>query len=94
MKINFSRLVGLKELRIILDPKCKASKGAREYVQKFYSQLKKKNPNLAILVRECEGVKPRLWVRYAEGREISISLTNQDVSDIHKRLQAVGAVRS
>ncbi|XP_023170510.1 NADH dehydrogenase [ubiquinone] 1 alpha subcomplex subunit 2 isoform X2 [Drosophila hydei] len=54
----------LKEVRIILDPTCKASKGARKYVERFYPSLKKNNPNLAILVRECAGVQPKLWARF------------------------------
>ncbi|EDW75566.1 uncharacterized protein Dwil_GK23749 [Drosophila willistoni] len=94
MRVTLAQLVKftpkLKELRIILDPAGEASKGAREYVQKFYPNLKKDNPNLAILVRECNGVQPRLYARYAKGKEISISLTNQAAPDIHKQIEAVG----
>ncbi|XP_068144191.1 NADH dehydrogenase [ubiquinone] 1 alpha subcomplex subunit 2 [Drosophila tropicalis] len=94
MRVTLAQLVKftpkLKELRIILDPAGEASKGAREYVQKFYPNLKKDNPNLAILVRECNGVQPRLYARYAKGKEISISLTNQAAPDIHKQVEAVG----
>lgn len=35
----------------------------REFVQKFYVNLKKDNPKLPILIRECSGVQPRLWTR-------------------------------
>ncbi|XP_023170509.1 NADH dehydrogenase [ubiquinone] 1 alpha subcomplex subunit 2 isoform X1 [Drosophila hydei] len=80
----------LKEVRIILDPTCKASKGARKYVERFYPSLKKNNPNLAILVRECAGVQPKLWARFEKGKEVSIPLANQSAPDIHKHLEAVG----
>lgn len=39
-------------------------KTCREYVEKFYPELKKANPKLPILVRECSGVQPRLWARF------------------------------
>ncbi|TDG46559.1 hypothetical protein AWZ03_006997 [Drosophila navojoa] len=80
----------LKELRIILDPTCKASKGARKFVQQFYPSLKKNNPNLTILVRECAGVKPKLCARFEKGKEISIPIANQTIPDIQKTLEAVG----
>ncbi|XP_034474542.1 NADH dehydrogenase [ubiquinone] 1 alpha subcomplex subunit 2 [Drosophila innubila] len=94
MRVTLTRLAAftpkLKEVRIILDPSGKASKGVREYIQRFYPNLKKNNPNLPILVRECSGVKPKLWARYENGKEVSISLTNQTVPDIQKQLEAVG----
>ncbi|EDW54241.1 NADH dehydrogenase [ubiquinone] 1 alpha subcomplex subunit 2 isoform X1 [Drosophila sechellia] len=72
MRITLSRLASftskLKELRIILDPKGDTSKGAREYVERFYPNLKKSNPDLPILVRECSGVQPRLYARYGNAR--------------------------
>ncbi|KAH8419474.1 hypothetical protein KR222_007897 [Zaprionus bogoriensis] len=80
----------LKEVRIVLDPKCADSKGAREYVAKFYPNLKKNNPDLPILVRECVGVQPRLWARYEKGKEIFMSLANQKAKDIHAKLEAIG----
>ncbi|XP_064540480.1 NADH dehydrogenase [ubiquinone] 1 alpha subcomplex subunit 2 [Drosophila montana] len=94
MRISFASFAAftakLKEVRIILDPKCDASKGAREYIKKFYPNLKRHNPNLAFLVRECAGVQPRLWARYGKGKEVSISLRNQSAPDIQKHLEAVG----
>ncbi|KAH8251155.1 hypothetical protein KR032_000266 [Drosophila birchii] len=94
MRITLVRLISftpkLKEVRIILDPKCVASKGAREYVQKFYPNLKKQNPDLPILVRECSGVQPRLYARYDNGKEVSLPLANKAAPDIHKNVEAVG----
>jgi len=67
----------LKEIRIHLCQTGEASKGVMEYVQKFYP-----NPNLPILIRECSGVQPRLWVRYDLGKETSISLANSAALDV------------
>ncbi|TMW41813.1 hypothetical protein DOY81_010754 [Sarcophaga bullata] len=80
----------LKELRIHLCQTGEASKGAREYVERFYPSLKKDNPELPILIRECSGVQPRLWARYALGKETSVPLTNQSAQDIQKQVEAVG----
>lgn len=35
----------------------------REFVQKFYVNIKRENPTTPILIRECSGVQPRLWTR-------------------------------
>ncbi|CAD6999354.1 NADH dehydrogenase [ubiquinone] 1 alpha subcomplex subunit 2 [Ceratitis capitata] len=79
----------LKELRIHLCQKGETSKGAREFVEKFYPNLKKENPDLPILIRECSGIQPRLWARYALGKESSVPLTNQSAAEIQKQLDAV-----
>ena len=36
----------------------------RDFVMSMYQELKKANPKLPILVRECEGVTPKLIARY------------------------------
>jgi len=38
----------------------------RNYVQRNYADLKALNPSLPILIRECSGVRPRIWARYGE----------------------------
>jgi len=46
-------------------------------VERFYPNLKKNNPDLPILVRECSGVQPRLYARYGElskGKYMFLSL--------------------
>ncbi|XP_037957275.1 NADH dehydrogenase [ubiquinone] 1 alpha subcomplex subunit 2 [Teleopsis dalmanni] len=89
--VRLSKLsTNLKELRIHLCQTGEASKGAREYVEKHYPNLKKSNPTLPILIRECEGIQPRLWARYGKGKETSVSLTNQSAQDIQKQVEAVG----
>ena len=38
----------------------------RAFVEKNYKELKKANPKLPILIRECSGTEPQLWARYGE----------------------------
>lgn len=48
---------------IRLVPCCPAR---REFVEQHYVALKQANPGFPILIRECSGVRPRLWARYGE----------------------------
>lgn len=38
----------------------------RQFIDKYYVQLKKANPQFPILVRECSGVEPKVFARYGE----------------------------
>lgn len=38
----------------------------REFIEKRYVELKKANPGLPILIRECSDVQPKLWARYGK----------------------------
>lgn len=38
----------------------------REFIEQHYVALKQANPGFPILIRECSGVRPRLWARYGE----------------------------
>ncbi|KAH8298381.1 hypothetical protein KR018_012180 [Drosophila ironensis] len=94
MRVTLSRLMSqftpkLKELRIVFDPKGEASSGAREYIQKFYPILKKQNPSVPILLRECTGVQPKLYARFDDCKEVSLPLTNLAAPDIQKNVEAV-----
>lgn len=40
----------------------------RDFIEKRYVELKKANPDLPILIRECSDVQPKLWARYGEQR--------------------------
>ncbi|CAH0600175.1 unnamed protein product [Chrysodeixis includens] len=64
----------LREIRIHLCQTSKQSQGVRDFIQKQYVNIKKENPNFPILIRECSGIQPRLWARYAKGCEASHSL--------------------
>jgi len=83
-KLVFSS--GLKELRILLCDTSKSSKGAREFVEKHYPLLKAANPQLPILIRECNGIQPQVYARYQFGKEISASLSNESVEGVYKQI--------
>ena len=38
----------------------------REFIESNYVDLKKSNPKLPILIRECSGVRPVIFARYGE----------------------------
>eukprot|EP00850_Spirogloea_muscicola_P000150 SM000001S04552 [mRNA] locus=s1:959588:960183:+ [translate_table: standard] len=77
----------LQEVRIHLCRTSPASAGAREFVLRNYKDLKMLNPRLPILIRECSGIRPRLYARYGLGVEKSVSLEDLGEEDISKRLK-------
>ncbi|XP_058059724.1 NADH dehydrogenase [ubiquinone] 1 alpha subcomplex subunit 2 [Anopheles bellator] len=89
--LRFARLnPSVKELRLHLCQTGEESQGVREFVNTRYVQLKRDNPSLPILVRECSGVQPRLWVRYEMGKEKSVPLTKATAEDISKHIEMLG----
>ena len=38
----------------------------RDFIDKYYVELKQQNPKFPFLVRECSGVEPKLYGRYGE----------------------------
>uniref|UniRef100_A0A8D2HAQ8 NADH dehydrogenase [ubiquinone] 1 alpha subcomplex subunit 2 n=1 Tax=Urocitellus parryii TaxID=9999 RepID=A0A8D2HAQ8_UROPR len=58
--------LGLREIRIHLCQRSPGSQGVRDFIEKRYVELKKANPDLPILIRECSDVQPKLWARYGE----------------------------
>lgn len=44
----------------------------RDFVEQHYVTLKKANPEFPILIRECSGVKPKLWARFGKSNYDSI----------------------
>jgi len=55
----------VKELRLNMCQKSASSEGARSFVENHYVALKKSNPELPILIRECSGIQPVLTARFA-----------------------------
>lgn len=72
----------LKEVRLHLCPKTASSNAARQFIDKYYLGIKKNNPELPILIRECTGIEPRLWFRFEFGRETSASLASMNADQI------------
>lgn len=40
--------------------------GFRDFIKNHYVQVKKDNPKVPILIRECNGTQPKLFARYGE----------------------------
>lgn len=38
----------------------------RNFIEQHYVTLKKANPEFPFLIRECSGVKAKLWARYGK----------------------------
>ncbi|PWA67455.1 NADH-ubiquinone oxidoreductase B8 subunit [Artemisia annua] len=61
----------IKELRVLFCQSSPASSSTRAFVEKNYTELKKANPKLPILIRECSGTQPQLWARYAMSEKVN-----------------------
>ena len=72
--VNLSR--NIRELRIHLCQKSESSSGARNFVEKYYVDIKRNNPELPILIRECSGIQPKITARYGFGVEKTVSLAD------------------
>ena len=38
----------------------------RDFIEQHYIGIKKENPKLPILIRECSGIQPKLFARFGE----------------------------
>ncbi len=72
----------LREFRLHLCQKSSASAGARAFVTEHYGAVKAANPGVPFLVRECSGITPRLWARYAYGQEASQDLSGKSAKEV------------
>ncbi|PWA24622.1 NADH dehydrogenase [ubiquinone] 1 alpha subcomplex subunit 2 [Gambusia affinis] len=77
----------LREIRLHLCQSSAASQGARNFVEQNYVALKKANPDLPILIRECSGVQARLWARYDFGKEKSVSVDDMSADQVATALE-------
>lgn len=77
----------LQELRIHLCQTGEKSQGARDFVHNSYQELKKANPTLPILIRECSGIQARMIARYDYGVEEAVSIDGIDQSAITQKLK-------
>ncbi|KAI3801456.1 hypothetical protein L1987_29561 [Smallanthus sonchifolius] len=82
----------LKELRVLFCQTSPASSSTRAFVEKNYKELKKANPKLPILIRECSGTEPQLWARYDMGVERGIRLEGMTETQISKALEDLAKV--
>uniref|UniRef100_A0A0L8IAK0 NADH dehydrogenase [ubiquinone] 1 alpha subcomplex subunit 2 n=1 Tax=Octopus bimaculoides TaxID=37653 RepID=A0A0L8IAK0_OCTBM len=81
----------LKELRVHLCQRCSSSKGVRDFIEQHYVAIKQQNPHLPILIRECNGIQPKIFARFDYGRESSLPLTGFTSGEV---LEAVNSLSS
>jgi len=68
---------------------------ARQFVAKYYPQVKRLNPSLPFLVRPADDVEPKIFARYDYGGVAHRSLTNLSAEECLgklKELQQIGTV--
>ncbi|XP_047575851.1 NADH dehydrogenase [ubiquinone] 1 alpha subcomplex subunit 2-like [Lutra lutra] len=81
--------LGLCEIHLHLCQHSPGSQGVREFIEKHYVELKKANPGLPILIRECSDVQPKLWARYAFAQEKNVSLNNFSADQVTRAVENV-----
>ncbi|XP_023680714.1 NADH dehydrogenase [ubiquinone] 1 alpha subcomplex subunit 2 [Paramormyrops kingsleyae] len=84
----------LREVRLHFCQTSPASQGARDFVEQHYVTLKKANPEFPVLIRECSGVKPKLWARFEFGKESSVALDNMNMDQVAKALEGLVKVKA
>lgn len=62
-----------------------------QFVQSQYSTLKALNPSMPILIRECTGIEPKLYTRFAGNVEKEALLSNLSAADVEAKLKAMVA---
>eukprot|EP00043_Microstomoeca_roanoka_P001495 m.33051 g.33051 ORF g.33051 m.33051 type:complete len:91 (-) comp10851_c0_seq1:411-683(-) len=80
----------VRELRIHLCSTGKASQGARDFITKYYSELKSANPSLPILVRESNGAQAQIQARLPFGEEKHFPVNNMSADEIQQLVKSLG----
>lgn len=77
----------VREIRIHLCQKSQSSQGVRDFLEKYYIGIKKENPKVPILVRECSGIQPKMYARYDHGKENSVQLNNMSEDSVLQAME-------
>ncbi|KAL4865812.1 hypothetical protein BDV12DRAFT_144767 [Aspergillus spectabilis] len=86
---------GLKELRFLFCQTSEQSAATRSFLNRAYPTMKKHNPHTPILVREAAGTLPRVYARYALGKEKEEALSGLSDQQIEEKItQLVKATSS
>eukprot|EP01083_Nonionella_stella_P262014 891437_1 len=75
------------EVRFAFCQRSSGSSGIRSFLHNEYIPMKKANPTLPILVRECQDTVPRMTVRYNYGIENSIVCDGLNDIQIREKLK-------
>ncbi|KAG0157238.1 hypothetical protein PDIDSM_4423 [Penicillium digitatum] len=77
---------GLKELRFLFCQTSEASAATRSFLNRAYPTMKKHNPQTPIMIREAAGTQPRVYARYAFGKEKQEALSGLSDVQIEERI--------
>ncbi|KAJ5143337.1 NADH dehydrogenase (complex I) alpha subcomplex subunit 2 [Penicillium bovifimosum] len=77
---------GLKELRFLFCQTSEASAATRSFLNRAYPTMKKHNPQTPIMMREAAGTPPRVFARYAFGKEKQEALAGMSDAQIEERI--------
>ncbi|KAJ5484841.1 NADH-ubiquinone oxidoreductase 10.5 kDa subunit [Penicillium diatomitis] len=58
----------------------------RSFINRAYPTMKKHNPHTPIMIREAAGTEPRVFARYAFGKETQEALSGLSDSQIEERI--------
>ncbi|KAF2639376.1 NADH dehydrogenase, alpha subcomplex, subunit 2 [Massarina eburnea CBS 473.64] len=83
-KYGFS--TGLKELRFLFCQTSEHSAATRNFLTKSYPTMKKHNPHTPIMIREANGIEPKVYARFDFGKEKMLSLKGLDNNSIEKQV--------
>ncbi|RYO77273.1 hypothetical protein DL762_009361 [Monosporascus cannonballus] len=74
MSTKYAFVKSLKEVRFLFCHTGEASAATRTFLTRAYPTMKKNNPHTPILIREAQGMLPKVYARYDLGKEKSQSL--------------------
>ncbi|KAF2068770.1 hypothetical protein CYY_009905 [Polysphondylium violaceum] len=77
----------LQEIRIHFCTTTQSSEGLRNFVVKNYTDLKRLNPKLPLLIREAHGIEPVIYARYDWGKEEKKIVTNLSEQEVEEKLK-------
>ncbi|GAM82800.1 hypothetical protein ANO11243_007860 [Dothideomycetidae sp. 11243] len=83
-KYAFTQAV--KEVRFHLCQTSQQSQAVRSFLVRAYPTMKKNNPSTPILIREAQGIEPKVWARYGFGKEKVESLAGLDDKAIEDKV--------
>ncbi|EGC39704.1 hypothetical protein DICPUDRAFT_52529 [Dictyostelium purpureum] len=79
----------LREIRITFCQSNKSSEGLRNFVVNNYTDLKRLNPKLPLLIREGHGIEPTIYARYDWGEEEKTVVTNLSEQEVEEKLKEI-----
>ncbi|KAI5818861.1 NADH-ubiquinone oxidoreductase 105 kDa subunit [Pyronema omphalodes] len=89
MASRYAFSTSLKELRFLFCQTGEQSAAVRQFLQKSYPVMKKHNPYTPILIREAQGIEPKLFARYEFGKETQVPLTGLSGKQIEEKVATI-----